>query len=103
MVGQPDAGEAPQYRLKRDLGFEVGQRRADADVGAETERQMVALVARDVEPIRLGELRRIAIGSAKQRDDELTPGESAAVHLYVREQAPAGRLQQAIVAQQFLE
>ena len=58
LAGALDGLEAAHELADRHLGLHPRQRKAGAGVDAEAERQMAVGMAADVEPVRLGELRR---------------------------------------------
>src|SRR5579859_5592394 len=56
--------KAAYQLVQRHLRFHAGERIAGAGVDAAAERQVAIGMAADVEPIRIGELRRVAVGGA---------------------------------------
>ena len=68
---QPRVGEALEERPQPDLAFGARQRRAEAEVPAAGERQVLAcVVALDVEAVRIGEDLRVAVGTGQCRMTE---------------------------------
>src|ERR1700694_77865 len=56
LFAEGEAREAAQQRGEGDLRFGTSERRAQAEVDAEAERDVAVLFARDVERLRVGEL-----------------------------------------------
>ena len=54
-------GEATEHLVERDPALEAGQRRAQAEVDAVPERQVVVDVALDVEAVGIGEVTLVAV------------------------------------------
>ena len=85
-VGQVDIpfGEALEDLLQRDAALQPGQRRAQAVVGADTEGQVLAVLAVDVENVAVGrELAVVAVGRADEHHHHAALGHRLAVVLDV--------------------
>ena len=73
LLVQAQAGQPLEQHLEGDLQLTPGHARAQAVVRSEAEAQVLLLdvVAGDVEAVRLGELRRVAIGGAHPQEHQL--------------------------------
>src|SRR5579875_1872143 len=71
LIGYAQVGEALCQGQERLLRFEAGQRRAQADVNALAESDVRVWPAGDIEPVWIGELRRVVIGSAEDEQDAI--------------------------------
>src|SRR5215218_8012780 len=68
---QTEIAEAAQKRAEGDLALHPGQRRADAEVRAVPEAEMGVGMAPNLKPLRIGKLRRVAIGRGEHAHDLL--------------------------------
>ena len=73
----------PEQDGERDAHFEPRQRRADAEMDAAAERDMIVGRPREIEPAGLGEDGGIAIGGAEQQADPVALAQPHAVDLDV--------------------
>src|SRR5262249_11529804 len=62
------SGEASQSLTDRDRPLQARQGRPDAKVDAVAERDVIARLARDVETIGVGKLRRIVVGCGQNHE-----------------------------------
>ena len=94
----------PTTRDQLFLQLNAGQLSAEAVMHAGAEGQVPGRVACDVEPVRIGERRRVPVGRAEQRHDLLTRRDDHSADLYVFGGHAGGRqAAQPGVAQQFLD
>src|SRR5689334_16793511 len=79
-----DAGKAARHLGQADLDLEPCERGAEAEVDAVPEGEVRVRIARDVEPLGIGELRGIAIRRCHQQHDAIAPlhGHSADHHVF---------------------
>ena len=97
------AREPPEERADSDLALEAGEGSAEAVVDAGAKGEVgVGVVALDVEPVRIGELRRIAVGGAEQRHHEAALRDRLPSELRVLHGKAHGHLYRAVVAEQLL-
>src|SRR5262249_33505222 len=82
-----DAREASRELLQRDAALESGERRAQAEVDAVSEREMRLRAARHVEPLRLRELTLVTVGRAGEEQDTRALRHRAAIPRHVGVQA----------------
>ena len=76
--------DAAHELLEERADLETSQRSAEAEVCAEAERQVVVGVAREVESLRFGEVRRIAVGRAVHQHHLLTFADGCPADVVVR-------------------
>src|SRR5688572_11916595 len=73
-AGQPHVGQPPQDLLEHDPDLEPRQARAQAEVLADAESQMLVRTARDVELLRILEHRFVAVCARVVNDDLVALG-----------------------------
>ena len=71
LAGQGQPRQVGEQRGQRRLQLDPGQRRAEAEVDAGAEAEVRVGGAAQVEPVRVGEHRRVPVGRAQQRGDLL--------------------------------
>src|SRR6202041_3308250 len=77
-------------------------RRSDTKVDAVAERQVIVRLTRDVELLRLGEFRRVAIGRAEDHCDYRPRLDSSAAHFRVALREAQQHLYWTVIAQHLL-
>ena len=97
-------GEPLEHLFERDAPFEAGERGAEAEVDAEAEREVLADLAVDVEPVAVRVAPVVAVRRADEEQHDAAFGHRLAVELHVarrrtRPTCGAGRLE----AQQLLD
>src|SRR5690606_6381299 len=101
--GEPQAGPALRQLAEDDLPLQARERVAEAEVGAEAEREVAVRLARDVEAVRVGELLGIAVGGAEREDHRLALPHLLAAELDVRLGELEQELDRRVVAEQLLD
>ena len=79
--GEAQVREAGEQATEGDIGFEPGQRGAEAVVGSVAEREVPAGATGDVEAIRVIDQRRVAVGGTEADEHLLAGGKGDAVEL----------------------
>ena len=102
-VGRARASGTLEQRAERDLALEPRQRRTQAEVRAEAEREVAVVAARDVEAVGLVEHRRVAVRRADAADHERALPDRHAAELHVLERDAHGALHRAVEAQHLLD
>jgi len=98
------ARQLVEQRLERDARFQPRQRRTEAEVVAEAERQVPLRIAGDIELFRgRAPVPFVAIGRADDRDHVRVGGQSLAGDLDVSGGPPEDELDRPIPSQGFLE
>ena len=68
---QAQIRQAAQDRFEHHRGLDPSQLGAEAEMDAAAKGQRAQILARDVEPVRIFEHIRVAIGRADQRNDDV--------------------------------
>src|SRR5207245_628318 len=99
---EPHVWEPLQQCRERNLDLDARELRAEAKVDAVAERQRPDVLARQVQPVRIGKHRRIAIGRSEYGDNRVALADPLSAELDVLEGAAAAELDRRAVAQQLL-
>lgn len=65
LAREPQARKPPEQGRERDLQLDPGERRADAEMNAGAEADILPVKAERVEPVRIPEARGVAVGRAQ--------------------------------------
>src|SRR5437588_2433113 len=71
LARQREVRRAVEERAQRDLALHAGQCRSDADVAADAEGEVPVVLTAEVQPVRVGEDARVAVGRAPDGEDLL--------------------------------
>ena len=63
-----EVGKSAEERIHGDLRLDARERRAETEVDAVTERQMIVVFAAEIEPIGIREATRVAIGRTEKQE-----------------------------------
>jgi hypothetical protein len=102
VTGELDVREAPEERTERDLDLRARERGAEAEVHAAAERQRLYVGTRDVQPVRVGIARGVAIPGTQQGEDLLAGGNGHAADIDTRLGHSVHELRRAVVAQELV-
>jgi len=98
-VSEGQRGQALHQHAESDFGFQLRQCRTQADVRPLAEGQVHAFVTPDIETLRITEAARIVIGLPDMQDGQLAALQALAGQRHVLQQAAAGVLHRAVMAQ----
>src|SRR5580765_2910922 len=82
-------GEPRQHLIQRDAAFEARERRAEAEVDAVPEREVLVDLAVDVEAIGILEVALVAVRGADEEHHHAALGDGLAVYLDLRRHVAA--------------
>jgi len=97
-----ESGKTSYERRDRHLAFEPGKRAPQADMRIGTECHVPQVLAMDIEPIGVLELRGIAMSGAQDDGDRCARGDRNTFYLLVAGYHPTYRLDRPFESQDFL-
>ena len=103
LIDQLNFWAAPDQRPKHHRALQPGQTRADAEVWADPERDVFALVPREYERVGVGEVCRVPVGGPEYEVHRLPVRDECAHQVDVATGPPGDHLRRGVVPQHLLD